>query len=199
MEPLACVVRGVERSRIGKDAVVAVIGTGPIGLLLVGVASLSGAHVIAVGRRESRLERSRTMGARGTVVVREGDDFVARVREATPRGEGPDVVVEAVGLTSTSAGALACVRKGGLVNLFAGCADGAELAVSAARLHYEEISLVSSFHHTPSSLRRALAILSAGEIRPERVVTGQAGLEDLPGVLGEMGRGDALKTAILPW
>jgi L-iditol 2-dehydrogenase len=198
VEPLACAVQGIERSRVAPGASVAVIGTGPMGLLFVALARLQGGRVVAVGRRESRLALARAMGAEQTVLVGEGQDLGVRLREATPGGLGADVVVEAVGLATTAAGALDGVRKGGLVNLFAGCADGAKLPLDAARLHYEEISLVSSFHHTPASIREALRLLSKRAIPVERLVTGEAPLENLPEVLGRMGTGDELKTAIVP-
>jgi L-iditol 2-dehydrogenase len=198
VEPLACVVRGIERSGIREGTTVAVIGTGPIGLLLVALARLRGARVIAVGRRASRLATARAQGAEDTVQIREGDDLAALVRRATPDGKGPHVVIEAVGTSGTALGALAAVRKGGLVNLFAGCADGALLSVDAARLHYEEIAVVSSFHHTPASIREALRLLAGGELHSSLLVTGEAPLDRLAEVLGNMGRGDDLKTAIVP-
>ncbi|MCS7314331.1 MAG: alcohol dehydrogenase catalytic domain-containing protein, partial [Bryobacterales bacterium] len=63
VEPLACVLRGVEETgmRAGDD--VAVVGLGPIGLMFVRLAKNLGARVIAVGRRPSQLERAAAMGA----------------------------------------------------------------------------------------------------------------------------------------
>jgi L-iditol 2-dehydrogenase len=198
VEPLACVVRGVERSGVGKGATVVVVGTGPIGLLLVAVARLRGGRVVAVGRRDSRLLRAKALGAEETVRVGEREDLGARVREATAPWGGADIVIEAAGQPATVVGAIDAVRKGGLVNLFAGCAEGARPPLDAARLHYEEISLVSSFHHTPGSLREALHLLESGGVRGEDFVTGEAPLERLPEVLAAMGGGEGLKTAIRP-
>jgi L-iditol 2-dehydrogenase len=90
------------------------------------------------------------------------------------------------------------VRKGGVVNLFAGCPAGTRLALDAQRLHYEEVTVTSTFHHTPASFRESLRLIEGGHVDALRFVTGSAPLERLPEVLREMGRDGGLKTAILP-
>ena len=200
VEPLACVVRGVEDSGIREGQTVAVIGAGPIGLMLVCLARLRGARVIAVGRNAGRLDRARALGAAETVVAGEGVDLVGRLRELGPHGNGPDVVIEAVGLPETSEAAVRAVRKGGLVNLFAGCPTDARIGIDAVRLHYDELTVKSTFHHTPESIRKALALIAAGHVDPADFITADATLDELPQVLRRLSRGaDGLKTAILTW
>ena len=70
VEPLACVIRGVEESWIGRGQSVAIIGTGPIGLMFVALARMRGAHVVAAGRRRERLDKATEMGAEGVVCPR---------------------------------------------------------------------------------------------------------------------------------
>lgn len=199
VEPLACVVRGVEQSGIRDGQSVAVIGTGPIGLMFVALARRRGAHVIAAGRRRSRLERAVALGAEATVVAAPGEDLAALLRGASPEGRGPDVVVEAVGLPDTSEAAIRAVRKGGLVQLFGGCPSGTILPVDAQRLHYEELTIKATFHHTPDSVRTAYRLIADRQVDAGAFVTGEARLEDLPRILAAMARGDeGLKTAIVP-
>ena len=85
MEPLACVIRGVEESWIGRGQSVAIIGTGPIGLMFVALARMRGAHVVAAGRRQQRLDKAMEMGAEATVVAREGADLAAAPARPEPR------------------------------------------------------------------------------------------------------------------
>jgi len=200
VEPLACVVRGVEQSRIAAGQTVAVVGTGPIGLMLVRLAKLSGADVIAVGRNLARLETARALGADDTLAIGSGGDFAARLRSMAAHGQGPDVVIEAVGLPQTAEAAVRAVRKGGLINLFAGCPAGARIAVDAAHLHYQELTILSTFHHTPDSVRTAFRLIEEGQVDPDAFIGGEAGLNDLPAVLARLARsGGSLKTAILTW
>ena len=199
-EPLACVVRGIEQSRIQPGQIVAVIGTGPIGLMLLVLARLRGAHVIAVGRNGSRLGKARELGADDVIDASERDDMVGALRQRGRNGQGPDVVIEAAGLAETAEAALRAVRKGGLVNLFAGCPADARVALDAQRLHYEELTVTSSFHHTPQSFRAAYRLIAEGTVDPAAFITAEAPLEAVPEVLHRMaGGGDGLKTAILPW
>ena len=58
VEPLACVVRGVEESWIGRGQSVAVIGAGPIGLMFAALARMRGAHVVVAGRTRERLDKA---------------------------------------------------------------------------------------------------------------------------------------------
>ena len=198
-EPLACVVRGVEESRVSPGQSVAVIGVGSIGQMLVALCRLRGAVVTAVGRNPERLERAREMGAASVVTAEAGEDLGRRLLEASPGGRGFEVVIEAAGQADTSEASLVAARKGGTVNLFAGCSDGTRLGVDAHRLHYEEVKVASTFHHTPASFRESLRLIVEGEVDPRRFVTGEAPLERLPEILQEMGQGGkGLKTAIVP-
>jgi L-iditol 2-dehydrogenase len=76
IEPLACVLRGLEETNIRPGDNVTVIGLGPIGLMFVRLAALYGARVIAVGRRPTQLERAAAMGARELVLSSETDVLV---------------------------------------------------------------------------------------------------------------------------
>jgi L-iditol 2-dehydrogenase len=200
VEPLACVVRGVEESWIGRGQAVAVIGAGPIGLMFVTLCRMRGAHVVAAGRRRERLEKALEMGAESVISAQEGMDLAEQLRERSPGGRGPDVVIEAVGLPETSEAAVRAVRKGGLVNLFGGCPADTKIGIDSQRLHYQELTIKSTFHHTPESIRKAFRLIADGHVDPEAFITAEAPLERLPQVLRHMARGgDGLKTAILPW
>ena len=124
---------------------------------------------------------------------------VEAVTRLTYRGRGADATVEAVGSPETWQWAIRMVRSGGTVNLFGGCLTGSEISLDTSLLHYSEITLKSSFHHTPVHIRRALDIIARGDIRAADFVTGEARLKDLLSVLRHMmSRNGHLKTAILP-
>jgi len=199
VEPLACVIRGVEESWIGRGQSVAIIGTGPIGLMFVALARMRGAHVVAAGRRRERLEKAMEMGAEGVVCPKAGEDLAELLRQRSPDGRGADVVIEAVGLPETSEVAVRAVRKGGVVQLFGGCPAETKIGIDSQLLHYQELTIKSTFHHTPDSVRKAFRLIADGHIDPNAFITAEEPLERLPQVLGGMARGAAgLKTAILP-
>jgi L-iditol 2-dehydrogenase len=174
-EPLACCLRGVERAELEPGQTVAVLGPGPIGLMLCAAARDAGAHVVAVGGRAERRELAPEFGAQP------GD------------GRGADVVIEAVGTAEAWRDALELVRPGGTVVFF----GGREVAVDTFRLHYEELTLRGAFHHTPRHVRAALAFLASGAHAWERLVTHRVGLEGVAGLFADPPP-DLLKAAVLP-
>lgn len=197
VEPLACVLRGLEETRLHRKDSLAIIGLGPIGLMFVRLAKLRGASVIAIGKRKSQTEAALRMGADEVITIADNPDPLAAVRHFSPGGV--DVAIEAVGSPTTWEWATGMVRRGGTVNFFGGCPSGSTVKLDTSLLHYSEISLLATFHHTPYYIRRALQTISGGDIRGEDLITGEAPLRELPNVLRHMmNRNGDLKTAILP-
>lgn len=198
-EPLACVVRGMQVAGPERGEGAAVLGTGPVGLLFIQLLSGAGARVTAVGKGARRLEAARACGAQAVLDLAEVADPVARIRQETPEGLGPDLVVEAVGRPAAWSQAISLVRPGGRVLLFGGCPSGSEVPLDTRRMHYEELTLLSAFHHTPEAIREALELLARGVVRSELLVTGRASLAQLPEILRRMlTEQDAVKTEIIP-
>ena len=199
VEPLACVMRGMEETGIREGDTVAVIGLGPIGLMFVRLAHLSGARVIAIGRRRTQLDRAEGMGADELVTAADGADWVAQVRGLTDARRGADAVIEAVGTPDTWQAAMGMARGGGTVNFFGGCPGNSEVSIDTSLIHYSEITLKSSFHHTPRHIRQALDIIRRRDLRSDDFVINEAPLSDLLSVFRDMmSHNGHLKTAILP-
>ena len=199
VEPLACVLRGLHETSVEIGDTVAVIGAGPIGLMFVHVAQAMGCNVIAVVKRESQIEAARKMGAHDVVHLEGVKDPVDAVRVLSPAGRGADVVVEAVGRPEAWIWATEMVRKGGTVNFFGGCAKGMKVELDTNRLHYSEVTLKATFHHTPDAVRKAFALIAEKKIRPTDYITGEAPLSRLQEVLQHMmNRNGDIKTAIIP-
>jgi L-iditol 2-dehydrogenase len=179
VEPLACCLRGVELAGIEAGQTVAVLGTGPIGLMLCACVADAGGWPVAVGGRAERRALAPGFGARP------GD------------GEGADVVIEAAGSAEAWEDALRLVRPGGTVVFFGGLERGATVAVDAYRVHYEELTLRGAFHHTPRHVRAALAFLASGAYPWHELVTHRVGLDGLPALFADPPR-DLLKAAVIP-
>jgi L-iditol 2-dehydrogenase len=199
IEPLACVLRGVEETGIQPGDTTVVIGCGPIGLKFIRILSARGVRVIAVGKRASQMKAAERLGAAAAFdVSRIGDPFQA-IRDLTYRKLGADSVIEAVGSPATWQGAIQIVRRGGTVNLFGGCPQGTKVEFEPSLLHYSEITIKSSFHHTPRFIRKALDTIAKGEVRASDFVTGEIRLAELPALFQQMNnRNGQLKVAVMP-
>jgi L-iditol 2-dehydrogenase len=198
VEPLACVVRGLEETAPLKGDTIAVIGLGPIGLMFVKLAKLYGCRVIAVGRRKTQLDRAAALGADELIVGADSSNPVAQVRDLT-RGRGADVAIEAVGKPQTWEWAVNMVRRGGIVNFFGGCPNDSTVDLDTSLLHYSEITCKASFHHTPAYIRKALDLVCRGEITASFFVNKEEPLANLLEVMRHlMSHNGHLKTAILP-
>jgi L-iditol 2-dehydrogenase len=179
VEPLACCLRGVERAGIHAGDRVAILGAGPIGLMLCACVADAGGWPVVVGGRPERRELVDAFGAE------------------SGSGTGADIVIEAAGRDTAWIDAIELVRPGGTVVMFGGLPRDARPPIDAFRLHYEEITVRGSFHHSPATVRAALGFLASGAYPWERLVTHRVLLEDLPALFADP-PADLLKAAVVP-
>jgi len=197
VEPLACVVHGIELAEIDIADTVVIIGAGPIGLLHLQLAKRNGAgSAIVTDLSRQRLDAARELGA-DRVVEAVQEDQVKKVRELTS-GKGADVVIEAAGLPETWEKAIAMTRPGGVTLLFGGCRSGTSVQIDTGALHYGELTVKGAFHHTPSCVEKALNLISSGAVKTERLISREMPLEEVSRALDLMATGQALKVAIRP-
>jgi L-iditol 2-dehydrogenase len=196
-EPLACALLGIERARVESGQTVVIFGHGPLGCLLAMVAAARKARVIIVGKAGFRFEQVAGLGIAECVDATATDDVLATLR-ARLGEHGADVTVDATGRPEVWAQSVAAVTRGGTVVFFGGCAPGTTVPLDTRRVHYEELTLVGAFHHTPETIRRAVELLDAGAVNPEGLLTHRMGLADVRRALDLMSRGEALKVLIQP-
>jgi L-iditol 2-dehydrogenase len=198
-EPLACAVHGFEDSRPYPDAIVAIIGGGPLGLMMLHVAALAGCKTIAVVKHDGQVEAARQLGATHVVQSNNIRKAIRETRALTPNDRGVDIAVEAVGVPEAWEEAVEMVRKGGTVNFFGGCAVGTHVNLDTNRIHYSDITLRATFHHTPAMCRKALDLIASGRFQAGAFITGRAHLYELNRVFEKlMKRSTEIKTAIVP-
>jgi len=179
VEPLACCLRGVERAGIHAGDSVAILGAGPIGLMLAACVADAGGWPVIVGGRPERRELVDQFGAESGA------------------GTNADIVIEAAGSDTAWIDAIELVRPGGTVVMFGGLPRDARPPINAYRLHYEELTVRGSFHHSPATVRAALGFLASGAYPWERLVTPRVLLDDLPALFAEPPR-ELLKAAVVP-
>jgi L-iditol 2-dehydrogenase len=199
-EPLACALHGIDGSEVVSGDTVAILGAGPLGLLLVALAKLRGAHVILTGRGRERLALAERFGA----------DVVIDVEHLSLQGQceavfaqtegkrGADVVVEAVGTPETWNIAARMTRPGGLVNFFGGCPSGTQVTLETQPLHYSELTIKGVFHHTPAYFAQALDLIIGHHIDVEALITERVPLSSLIAVFDRLYHKQGIKYAVIP-
>ncbi len=199
-EPLACALHGVDASNIVAGDTVAILGAGPLGLLLAALAKLRGARVISTGRGSERLALAAHFGADEVIDVNSLSlqEQRAAVLELTEGERGADAVIEAVGTPETWSIASKMVRPGGLVNFFGGCPSGSQVTLETQPLHYSELTIKGVFHHTPSYFAQALDIITNHQIDIEALITERVPLSEVLQVLDRLSHKQGVKYALLP-
>jgi L-iditol 2-dehydrogenase len=178
-DPLACCLHAVERAGLGPGNLVAVLGSGPIGLMLCACVTDAGGYVAAVGGRTSRHALAAAFGA----------------RPADPHDA--DVVIEAAGTADARREALELVQPGGTVLLVGSTEPGELFAADAERIRREELELRGTAGHAPRHVRAALAFLASGAYPWERLVTHEVSLDGVASLLADP-PDDCLKAAVRP-
>lgn len=195
LDPLASVLRGLGRLGDVERKTALVLGAGPIGLLFTILLRRRGAaRVLVAGRNATRLA---VHAAEGAETFASGGGLAESVLERT-EGHGADLVIEATGDPGIAEEAPALAARGGAVLFFAGLSNGSRLSVLAHRIHYDEVSLVGSFHYTPAEARAALDLLASGDLPVRRLITSESPLEGHAAALGRVARGEEMKVAFRP-
>jgi 2-desacetyl-2-hydroxyethyl bacteriochlorophyllide A dehydrogenase len=189
VEPLSCVLHGVERARFRLADKVLILGAGPIGILLSKAIQLQGASAITqVDLNRARLELAKKSGA-------------GRVCESLDELERDsfDVVVDASGSTFLMEKALDYVRKGGTVLWFGVPKRDAKLSLPAFTIFEKGLYLLSSYTSVRNSIQ-AVELLANGKIDVSTLVSHQLPLEEFAKGVETIEKGieGVLKVVILP-
>lgn len=181
VEPLTIGFHAIDRGRVASDDVVAVFGSGTVGLGAIAAASRRGARVIAVDVDDAKLALARRAGA-SSVVNSASSDARSSLRELTA-GNGPDVVVEAVGLPETYRLAVEVAAFTGRLICLGYCAVDVPLPTRLFVL--KELDIVGSRNAAPSDLQAVAAMLAEGAFPREALVSRVVGLEGAGAALAE--------------
>ena len=188
---------------------VLILGPGPIGLLCLALAKLSGAGwlgVVGLEKDQSRLAIARSMGADAVLLagrnVSDGKEQAIPADEplaavlALGDGLGVDVVIDASGVSATLEFALAAVRPGGQITKVGWGAQ--PLGFSLDPLVRKAVRLQGSFSHNYHIWEKVIALLASGHLDPLPLVGRVAPLEGWRSCFDEMAEGKIVKGVLMP-
>lgn len=189
MEPLSCVLHGIENVGIRAGDRVAVIGIGPIGMLLIRTARASGAADFSAAELgEQRL----------AAAVRDG------IRDATTdvsslKSDAYDVVIDATGAPAMLAQAIRLARPGGRVLVFGVAPQGKTASIEPFQVFRKGLTICSSYTSRRNSIQ-ALRLIASGQVRVDDLVSHRLPLSGFEGGIGkiESRSENAMKVMIFP-
>ncbi|MDA8170009.1 MAG: alcohol dehydrogenase catalytic domain-containing protein [Nitrospiraceae bacterium] len=195
LEPLSCVVHGVNRLAIKDKAkkTALIFGAGPIGLLHLILLKAGGLRAAVCALEEERLALARRLGADAAT---KPDGLARAVKEFSPGGV--DYAIECTGRREVWESAPDHVRRGGSVMLFGGLKKGTPVQYLAERIHYDELALMASFHFCPRDVREAFGLLESGGVDVKPLISGVYPLEETEEALRKLSAGDGIKYVIDP-
>jgi L-iditol 2-dehydrogenase len=193
LEPLGVAIHTVDLGKLKAGMTVGVFGCGPIGLMIIQMAKLSGAAtIIATDRFAHRVDAAKRFGADEAFLVDE-DSRLGEIQAATNR-RGVDVAFEAAGTQDAVDTAFAAVSTGGKV-ILAGIPDDDRTSFSAstARRKGLTIKLVRRMKHT---YPRAIELVAKGLVDVRSVVTHRFALHQAVEAFRVAERREGLKVII---
>ena len=199
-EPISCVIAAQQhtvhvvkeapdaprRAQLGllRGGTTLVLGAGPMGLWHIEIAMTHQPKTIIVSepndQRRATAEEffARRAEQAGIELILTVPDALDGVIAGATDGRGVDDCIVALGIQAIQQKSFDYLGRGGVTNLFGGLkAEDSMIQVDARRIHYDSISVVGSSGSDPSDIREALAMISAGKIRPGNYVAAVGGLD----------------------
>ena len=193
-EPLACCIHGIDQAGIRPGRNVCVIGGGPIGLLMVQLARLSGAACVILSEP---VKTRRGLGLRlgADIALAPGAGDIGEQLLKTVGIPGADVVIECVGNTNATAQAIAAADKGATVVLFSVPSPDSTYELQLFQAFRKELTIKTSFIN-PDTHQRAVDLLNSGRIRIRELITHQYPLEQVEDAIRKQTQADSVKVVV---
>ena len=166
-EPLSIAVYAVQNAAISKDAGVAILGAGPIGLSILAAAKAANVEKIFVTEKISdRIDAAKKAGA---VWVGNPDDqdIVQAILQQAP--DGADVVFECAGQQETIDQAVELLKPGGRLMLI-GIPRQEQIMFRIERIRRKEITIIN-VRRQNRCLQAAIDLIASGRVDMDYMVT----------------------------
>ena len=193
VEPLSCVVYGLDRVQVQPGDEVLIFGAGPIGMLLLqGLKQAGASKVIITDRIPWRLKRAEQLGATETILADEKQP--QKLKDISPLGY--DIVVDASGNSNVVEGMFPYARSGGKILFFGVCSPHAKITISPYDVYRRDLQIYGSFALNRTFVP-AIRLLQQKKVITEPVLSHQFQIKDMVKALGMVtNAGDSAKIQI---
>lgn len=195
IEPLGVMLRAFERCDLKPGDDIAIIGPGPIGLLGVMIARISGASTIIVSGLEDDKERLECARKLGAIPIIAGSGNLKNGVSDLTAGKGVDIVMDVSGGKGSLAQAAAIAKLGGQIGLVG---LGPESPIDTNVIVEKELSVHGSFRRLPATWFRAIKLVASNLIDTRSVITHVFPLEQAEDGFQTLIRKEGIKVVLLP-
>jgi L-iditol 2-dehydrogenase len=166
LEPLAVGIHSIDRAAVQAGQSALILGAGTIGLMVLQAAASSGVRTIVADVLESRLDLARRLGADSTINPRK-ESLETAVEGLTV--DGPDVILECVGIAETLQSAVQVARKGSrivIVGVF-----GEDVLLPVGLIQDRELELVGELMYLKPDFLRAQDLVVRGQAQLKPILS----------------------------
>lgn len=199
IEPLSCVMRTLERAKLGVDDSVLVIGDGRMGLLHLQAFRTAGlGKVFVSGIIRDRLQLALSLGAKAAIDV--SKQSLKEVIDGETDGIGVAAVVDTVGNIQAIKSGFEVLQAGGSLMLFASSPKGsAALDFDSNRIHYGEYNITGSYGNgSKMDFVRARDLIADGRVEVRKLTTGTLPLGKTAAGFADVRERRSVRTIIHP-
>jgi L-iditol 2-dehydrogenase len=178
-EPLGCILNALELCAPKLGDTLVIIGTGPLGCMLMEVGRRMGCtKVIGVNRSRGRLAMAKEFGADVCICSSE-EDAVARVKEETG-GLGADVLLTCCPSPEAQVQAIEMAKNRARINFFGGLPKGQSMVTLDTNIiHYKELFVLGSHGCLPRHHQQAVDLIASGAIDMKRYISHRFPLDQI--------------------
>jgi len=174
----------VDQAKLKGGEFIAVHGCGGVGLSAVMIGAALGGIVIAIDLDDEKLALAKSLGASFTINGK-SKDVVDAIREIS--SDGAHVSLDALGHRVVAHNSISCLRRRGRHVQVGLMGDGPEPAIPMGKVIAHELEIYGSHGMQAHRYPDMLAMIAAGKLKPQSMITKRIGLEAAPAALMDMG------------
>ncbi|HDK26691.1 MAG TPA: threonine dehydrogenase [Candidatus Atribacteria bacterium] len=169
LEPLSCCINGHSKCKIKIKTDVLIIGAGPIGLMHLQLAKIAGARVFISEPNSRRREIAESLGA--DILIDPQKEDLSDIVMTNTNNQGVDVVIMAIGISQMVGHLITLIKKGGILNLFAGFQKKSFSDIEPNLIHYNEINIIGSSAMKLRNYITAIKLVEENKINLRSLIT----------------------------
>jgi L-iditol 2-dehydrogenase len=176
VEPLGCVIHGIEQIKIWPGASVCIIGGGFIGQIMLQMVKMYGASPVLVSEPDESKHQ--------TLLDFQADFVINPLKKDLKQtiAGGVDIVIECVGRQETMEQAVALAKKGGQILFFGVSSPHDKIQVSPYEVFSKELTIRGSFIN-PNTHPMAISLIEKGKVRIQPLISHYFTLQEIPDIM----------------